>query len=315
MGNGALTGLDLSHFNTSSVTNMSKMFSQTNLAKLDLHGFKTENVTNMSRMFNGCQGLLDFDIGHFDASKVTSFAGMFANLPQINSLDLSHFKTKKVTDMSSMFSGDTALTDLNLMGWNTNQVGNMSQMFSNTGLVKIDLSHFKTKRLTNVFGMFKGAANLKTVDLPKWNTRKVRHLNEMFMNCPKLVNVNFHGWRLLNSISFGAIRMFAGDYQLASVDLSGFNKNNSRILQNAGNPKGLAVKLGHYRLARDSGIGHGYKHIRAVGKGTILAPKGKKYTEKQLLKLYSRPAKKCPKETYVMYNGKKPVIPKWLKIK
>ena len=114
---------------------------------------------------------------------------------------------------------------------------------------------------------------------------------------------------------YDSTEMFANDQKLAGVDLSHFNIHNSQILKNAGNSKGFVVKLGHYRIRKSSGVGQGFKHIQAVGKGTITKPKGKKYTAKQLLKLYNHSAKKSPKETYVMYNGKKPQLPKGFKLK
>ncbi|MEB3363733.1 BspA family leucine-rich repeat surface protein [Lactobacillus sp. R2/2] len=137
-----------------------------------------------------------------------------------------------------------------------------------------------------------------------WDTRQVTRVSEMFMNCDNLVFVDLHGWRLPKV--YDSTEMFTNDQKLAGVDLSHFNIHNSQILKNAGNPKGFVVKLGHYRLRKSSGVGQGFKHIQAVGKGTIRKPKGKKYTEKQLLKLYNHSAKKSPKETYVMYNGKSP---------
>ncbi|MEB3363739.1 hypothetical protein SDC49_08385 [Lactobacillus sp. R2/2] len=44
---------------------------------------------------------------------------------------------------------------------------------------------------------------------------------------------------------------------------------------NAGNPKGFVVKLGHYRLRKGSGVGKGFKHIQAVGKGQLESRKAR----------------------------------------
>jgi surface protein len=49
-----LTNLDLSHFNTENVTNMSHMFEECpSLVYLNLSNFNLKNVTNMIEMFNG----------------------------------------------------------------------------------------------------------------------------------------------------------------------------------------------------------------------------------------------------------------------
>jgi surface protein len=77
-----ITGLDLSNFNTSNVTNMSYMFRGCkNITELDLSSFDTSNVTNMSYTFRGCLKLTVLDIRSFDFTKVTSFSGIFGSVP------------------------------------------------------------------------------------------------------------------------------------------------------------------------------------------------------------------------------------------
>ena len=54
----ALTSIDLQHFNTKNVTDVSRMFFGCEaLTSLDLKYFNTQNVTDMSRMFFGCAAL------------------------------------------------------------------------------------------------------------------------------------------------------------------------------------------------------------------------------------------------------------------
>jgi surface protein len=53
-----LEELDLSHFNTRKVTDMSYMFYwSNNLTKLNINQFNTSNVANMSSMFSMCRNL------------------------------------------------------------------------------------------------------------------------------------------------------------------------------------------------------------------------------------------------------------------
>ena len=54
----SLISLDLSTFNTSSVTDMRWMFSGcSDLTSLDLYTFNTSSVTSMGCMFDGCSKL------------------------------------------------------------------------------------------------------------------------------------------------------------------------------------------------------------------------------------------------------------------
>ena len=68
----SLTSLDLSHFDTSNVTNMRNMFSGClGLIKLDLSLFDTSKVTNMTEMFKMCENLTTiYCYGDWSLSKV-----------------------------------------------------------------------------------------------------------------------------------------------------------------------------------------------------------------------------------------------------
>lgn len=100
--------------NTAGMTDMSYMFyslrygdspnpSDNNLKDLDLSHFDTSDVTNMQSMFrNGaCRTL---DLSSFDTSKVTNMQSMFSGFNVVFGLDLDSFDTSSVTDMSYMFN-------------------------------------------------------------------------------------------------------------------------------------------------------------------------------------------------------------------
>nr|MCR4953907.1 DUF285 domain-containing protein [Treponema sp.] len=112
---GALESIDLSHFNTSNVTNMSCMFAGSGLTELELSSFNTSKVTAMSSIFT--QSYLEtITFGeNFDVSHVTNMSLMFAETYLVN-LDLSAFDTSAVTNMDSMFAGMYELTEIDLSG-------------------------------------------------------------------------------------------------------------------------------------------------------------------------------------------------------
>ena len=124
-----ITSLNLSHFNTSKVTNMSKMFYYAdNLTSLDISSFNTSNVTDMSSMFSDTRSLASLNLSSFDTSNVTSMANMFKFVDRVTSLDVSSFNTSNVTDMTGMFSNTRSLTSLNLSNFDTSKVTNMSNI-------------------------------------------------------------------------------------------------------------------------------------------------------------------------------------------
>ena len=102
-----LASIDMSHFNTSKVTNMQNMFTACyGLTSLDLRSFDTRNVTDMSEMFYVCTNLLSTNLSSFNTSNVTDMAVMF----------------KECNNLRTIYVGD---------GWNTDDVEQSSNMFSN----------------------------------------------------------------------------------------------------------------------------------------------------------------------------------------
>ena len=69
------TSLDLSSFDTSSVTVMATMFYNAQATSLDLSGFDTSSVTNMGGMFYGSQATTGYARTQADADKFNSSGG------------------------------------------------------------------------------------------------------------------------------------------------------------------------------------------------------------------------------------------------
>ena len=157
-----ISSIDLSTSNTSTIVNMSAMFSPKNNFDLNINfgNFDTSNVTNMSGMFYNSKATI-LDVSNFDTSNVTNMHAMFYN-SQAKTLDVSNFDTSKVTDMSSMFNGSQATT--------------------------LDLSSFDTSKVTDMYSMFSSNTNLKTIYVSdKFVTKNVTGDSSMFENSPKLV--------------------------------------------------------------------------------------------------------------------------------
>ena len=90
---------ELPQIDTSSVTNMSNMFSGCiNLATIPQ--LDTSSVTNMSNMFRGCGSLTIIPV--IDTSSVTNMSNMFSNC--IGLATIPQLDTSSVTNMTYMFS-------------------------------------------------------------------------------------------------------------------------------------------------------------------------------------------------------------------
>ena len=244
-----LTSLDLSHFDTSKVTNMEYMFSYcNNLTSLNISNFDTSNVTNMRGMFNGCSSLTSLNVTHFDTSNVTDMGSMFNNCYNLTSLNVTHFDTSNVTNMSLMFSGCKKITSLNVTHFDTSNVTNMGSMFSNcSSLTSLDVSNFDTSKVTYISGMFSGCekitslnvtnfdtskvtnmqymfqscSSLTSLDVSNFDTSKVTYMNFMFNGCSGLTSLDVSNWNTINVTNMS--KMFNDCYNLTSLDVSNFD--------------------------------------------------------------------------------------------
>lgn len=112
---GQLLSIDLSHFNTSDVTSMYRMFYyDSKLPSLDLSGFNTSKVTNMSYLFYHCSKLPTIDISGFDFGKVTTIAYMYGYCSAMEELDLSmfNFPADKTIKTESLITQSLNLTTI-----------------------------------------------------------------------------------------------------------------------------------------------------------------------------------------------------------
>jgi len=96
----------------------------TSLVSIDLSSFDTSSVTHMNNLFESCTSLKSVTFGgKFNTSSVEDMGSMFYNCTSIVSLDLSSFDTSSVFHMSSMFEKCHLLSSLDLSGFTfTNDV-------------------------------------------------------------------------------------------------------------------------------------------------------------------------------------------------
>lgn len=214
-------------FNTSNVTNMSKMFfGCRSLKSLDLQIFNTSKVIDMGSMFEGCESIVSLDLSSFDTSSLISMSRMFGDCKAMKELDLSGFDTSGVTGMSGLFSGCSSMEYIDLSHLSTSNVINMISMFMNcTSLIYADLSGFDTSRVSDMSWMFFGCGKLTSLDLSGFNTSNVMDMSCMFCSCRSLKKLNLRGFD--TSCALNLENMFMYCSSLTCLDLSGFDTSNA----------------------------------------------------------------------------------------
>ena len=228
-----LTSLDVSNFNTSSVTDMRSMFSGcSGLTSLDVTNFNTSNVTDMGGMFSGCSGLTSLDVSNFNTSSVTGMTHMFNECSGLTSLDVSGFDTSSVTDMSSMFGSCSSVTSLDVSGFDTSRVTDMSFMFSGcSGLTSLDVSKWNTSSVTDMRSMFYYCSSLTSLDVSKWNTSSVTDMRSMFYYCSNLTSLDVSNWNTSGVKDIYSI--FENCGSLENLDVSNWDTSNVTALSRA----------------------------------------------------------------------------------
>ncbi|MBQ8199633.1 MAG: BspA family leucine-rich repeat surface protein [Lachnospiraceae bacterium] len=141
-----------------------------NMESVDLSGFDTSSVTSMEYMFGNCCALTAISLNGCNTSSVTNMSCMFSGCFRLASVEMNEIDTSSVANMSMMFFGCRDLTDLNLNKLNTRNVTNMMGMFFGcSGLTSLDISGFD---MTNVSAggtetMFYSCDNLATIEAPE----------------------------------------------------------------------------------------------------------------------------------------------------
>jgi surface protein len=169
-------------WNTSNVTNMSNMFIYASAFNQPINynsstgAWNTSNVTNMQDMFRGATAF-NQAIGLWNTTTVTNMVGMFQGAIAFNQ-NISSWNTTSVTDMESMFGGATAFNQP-IGSWNTSSVTNMGNMFLGTVAFNQPIGSWIVSNVTNMASMF---ANTTAFNQPigSWNVSNVTDMYYMF---------------------------------------------------------------------------------------------------------------------------------------
>ena len=104
-------------------------------------GWDTSEITDMSKLFKYKKNFNE-DISKWDTSNVTNMASMFQNAQSFNQ-DISKWDTSNVTNMVNMFNGATSF-DQYISKWNIGNVKNMVNMFNGATSFNQDISNWKS---------------------------------------------------------------------------------------------------------------------------------------------------------------------------
>ena len=122
-----LISIDLSKFDTSSVTTFEEMFHRCEIIKsIDASCFKATNAKNINEMFSYDYKLISINLANFNTSNVEYMKGVFYKNVNLKYLNLQHFSDNLVNETSSLFNLCSQLLYLNLRSFITANPNNQN---------------------------------------------------------------------------------------------------------------------------------------------------------------------------------------------
>ncbi len=163
-------------WNTTDVTDMSRLFHKCKAFDEPLTGWDTSNVVDMSYMFSNAV-LFHQPIGHWVTSNVRNMRCMFHRAAQFNQ-PIGQWDVSNVRDMSHMFA-HTLQFDQPLGTWDVGNVRDMSHMFSSALRFNQPLGTWDVGNVRDMSHMF---AHTMQFDQPvgTWDVSNVRDMSHMF---------------------------------------------------------------------------------------------------------------------------------------
>ena len=194
-----ITEIDLSKFNSDSITDIRYMFFNcTSLKSINFAGFNTTNVIYMNAMFANCSSLISLNISNFNMQAVKQLVSMFFDCQSLKSLYLPAMSTTQIINYNYMFYNCYSLKSLNLSKWNISNVHIISfnSMFYNcTSLTSLNISNFDTNSINFLgvlFGMFEGCKNLRYLNVLKLQgSPSYFYYENIFKNTPENMVICF----------------------------------------------------------------------------------------------------------------------------
>ena len=213
---------DLNCIDTSLITDMSYLFSEEyglNKFNGDISNWNVSNVTDMSRMFDSSQ--FNGDISNWNVSNIENIEWMFAH-SQFNG-DISNWDVSNVENMESMFAFSQFNGDIS--DWEVSNVTNMKSIFFKSKFNK-DISDWNVSNVKDMSWMF--AYSKFNRDISKWDISNVENMEWMFLKSK--FNQDISSWPLKKDTGLKNISVFSEYNRLP--DKIVFSETVENILQN-----------------------------------------------------------------------------------
>ena len=130
-----------------------------------------------------------------------------------------------LSEMSNNYIKYWSLKNVDLSKFKTNRMTNMSEFFAGADdLLSVDLSNFDTSNVTDMHGMFGECSSLTILDVSNFDTSNVTNMSSMFYDCYNLISLNVSNFNTSSVVDMWG--MFSWCANLESIDVSNFDTSN-----------------------------------------------------------------------------------------
>jgi len=166
---GDITAANAERTCTSGITDMSFLFTNQENFNSDISSWDTSSVTNMIFLFSNTA--FNQDIGGWDVSSVANMGSLFLT-NRVFDQDISGWNVSSVTAMNNMFRNNSAFNQ-DISGWKVKSVTNMAGTFQNASAFNQDLSAWCVSGISSKPTDFDKDANSGFTSQPPWGSSTV----------------------------------------------------------------------------------------------------------------------------------------------
>lgn len=147
-----------------------------------------------------------------DTSQVTTFANAFDRCYKLCKFDGSGWNTCNVTSLQAMFQYCSSLAEIKVSNWNVENVVSIigflnmaSNATANNFLKELDLSGWKTKKITSMLAFLVKNRKLKILKIPNFDTSLCTNFNTCFGGSESLEELDLSGFDTTKSTNMAYV--------------------------------------------------------------------------------------------------------------
>ncbi|NCC00812.1 MAG: BspA family leucine-rich repeat surface protein [Clostridia bacterium] len=147
-------------------------------------------------------------------------------------ITFNNIDTSTVNDMQWMFYYCRSLTSLDISSFKTDKVTHMNNMFAGcSNMTSLTLGvNFNTSNVINMADMFNGCSSLTNLDVKQFDTSQVTNMTQMFNSCKHLTSLDLSNFNTSQVTDMKY--MFNTCERLTSLNINSFDTSNVTNMEN-----------------------------------------------------------------------------------